>query len=83
MSVSAKLWSLTATEVRALIEKDQLTVEEYANALLGRIRSRDGVVKAWKYLGAPSMFCAIRVHRDCCDRSTSWADHDLQTLISS
>ncbi len=50
----AKLWSLTATEVQSLIERDLLTVEDYANALLSRIKSRDGVVKAWQHLGVPS-----------------------------
>jgi Asp-tRNA(Asn)/Glu-tRNA(Gln) amidotransferase A subunit family amidase len=54
MPTPTKLVSLTATEFLNLIERDQLTIEDYANALLDRIRSRDGVVKAWQYLGTPS-----------------------------
>ncbi|KAH6626156.1 amidase signature domain-containing protein [Chaetomium sp. MPI-SDFR-AT-0129] len=50
MFVPAKLWSLTATEVQSLIERDLLTVEAYATALLSRIKSRDGIVKAWQHL---------------------------------
>ncbi|KAK3366745.1 amidase signature domain-containing protein [Lasiosphaeria ovina] len=50
MQVPAKLWSLTATEVLSLIERDLLTAEDYAKELLSRIELRDGVVKAWQYL---------------------------------
>lgn len=53
MLAPEKLWSLTATEVQSWIERDLLTVEVYASALLSRIKSRDGVVKAWQYLGVP------------------------------
>ncbi|KAF2234183.1 amidase signature enzyme [Viridothelium virens] len=49
MPAPTKLWSLTATEVLSLIKKDQLTVEDYAYAVLGRVESRDSVVKAWQY----------------------------------
>lgn len=55
MLVPAKLWSLTAIEALALIKKDVISVEDYAKALLGRIKSRDSVVKAWQYLGIPSL----------------------------
>jgi len=53
MLAPAKLWSLTATEVQNLTRRDEITAEQYATALLNRINSRDGVVKAWKFLGVP------------------------------
>lgn len=52
MQTSAKLYPLTATQVIDLVKKDYITVEEYALALLNRIKERDEVVKAWEYLGA-------------------------------
>jgi hypothetical protein len=48
-----KLCSLTATEILRLIKSDLITVEQYAQALLDRIKSRDSVVKAWQYYGMP------------------------------
>jgi len=51
IQLPTKLWSLTATEVLSLINKDRLTVEDNAKALMGRIESRISVVKAWKYFG--------------------------------
>ncbi|KAK2594846.1 hypothetical protein QQS21_007434 [Conoideocrella luteorostrata] len=50
MSVLAKLWSLTAVEALNFIKEDLLTVEDYADALLSRVESRDSVVRAWQYL---------------------------------
>ncbi|KAK5701677.1 hypothetical protein LTR97_004495 [Elasticomyces elasticus] len=47
---SAKLYSLTATQAVALFKSDSITVEEYARALLDRVRERDDIVKAWAYL---------------------------------
>ncbi|PNP73778.1 hypothetical protein FNYG_12968 [Fusarium nygamai] len=43
-------YQLSATDVAAKIRDGQLTVEEYAQSLLGRIKERDPVVKAWAYL---------------------------------
>jgi Asp-tRNA(Asn)/Glu-tRNA(Gln) amidotransferase A subunit family amidase len=51
MLVPKELWSLTATEALSLISRDQLTVEDYAKALLNRIESKNTVVKAWQYFG--------------------------------
>lgn len=41
---------LTASEALKRIRADQLTVEEYARALLDRIKVRDDAVKAWAFL---------------------------------
>jgi hypothetical protein len=46
-----KLCMLTATEILHLIKSDLITVEQYAQALLDRVKSRDRVVKAWQYYG--------------------------------
>lgn len=46
---------LTATQVRNLLENNIITVEEYACSLLDRIEKRDGIVKAWAYLGKSSL----------------------------
>ena len=46
-----KIHSLTATEAVTLFKANSLTVEEYARALLGRVKERDDTVKAWAYLG--------------------------------
>ncbi|KAF5591190.1 amidase [Fusarium pseudoanthophilum] len=43
-------YQLSATDVAAKIRDGQLTVEEYAQSLLGRIKERDPIVKAWAYL---------------------------------
>ncbi|KAL6705445.1 hypothetical protein ACN47E_006710 [Coniothyrium glycines] len=44
------LHTLTATEVLALIKKNDVTVEDYARSLLARIRQRDDTVHAWAFL---------------------------------
>ena len=41
-----------------MIKNDDITVETYAYAPLARIKSRDDVVKAWKYIG--KFFCLRR-----------------------
>jgi Asp-tRNA(Asn)/Glu-tRNA(Gln) amidotransferase A subunit family amidase len=43
-------YRLTASVALALMQKGDLTVEEYAKSLLARIKERDEVVKAWAYL---------------------------------
>jgi Asp-tRNA(Asn)/Glu-tRNA(Gln) amidotransferase A subunit family amidase len=43
-------YRLTASEALALMQKGDLTVEDYAKSLLARIKERDDVVKAWAYL---------------------------------
>ncbi|KAK3681295.1 amidase signature domain-containing protein, partial [Podospora appendiculata] len=43
-------YRLSAIQVRDLLRNNTLTVEEYARSLLGRIKERDDVVKAWIYL---------------------------------
>ncbi|CAI7615000.1 unnamed protein product [Penicillium glandicola] len=42
---------LTATQVRDMFQNNTITVEEYARSLLERIEERDGIVKAWEFLG--------------------------------
>ncbi|KAH7324922.1 amidase signature domain-containing protein [Stachybotrys elegans] len=46
----AEAYRLTASEAMAKIRRGDMTVEEYAQSLLLRIRKRDDVVKAWAYL---------------------------------
>jgi Asp-tRNA(Asn)/Glu-tRNA(Gln) amidotransferase A subunit family amidase len=43
-------YRLTASHALALMQKGNLTVEDYAKSLLSRIKERDHVVKAWAYL---------------------------------
>ncbi|TVY85471.1 Glutamyl-tRNA(Gln) amidotransferase subunit A [Lachnellula suecica] len=43
-------YRLMASQVLASIQKGELTVEDYAKSLLGRVKARDDVVKAWAYL---------------------------------
>ena len=43
-------YRLTASKALALMQKGDLTVEDYAKSLLVRIKERDEVVKAWAYL---------------------------------
>lgn len=50
MAAGDPLHKLTASEILAKTRAGELTVEEYARALLARIQERDGVVKAWAYL---------------------------------
>jgi hypothetical protein len=45
------LHRLTATEVLGRIKDDEISVVTYARDLLDRIDKRDGIVKAWVYLG--------------------------------
>lgn len=56
------LHRLTATEVLGLIKDDKISVVNYARDLLGRIDQRDGVVKAWTYLGEFLSSC-LRDHK--------------------
>lgn len=46
-----KPYLLTATQVRDILQKNTITVEEYAHSLLARIEERDCIVKAWAFLG--------------------------------
>lgn len=45
------LYILTAGQALDLLKNNTITVEDYARALLSRISERDGIVKAWAYLG--------------------------------
>ncbi|KAI2717502.1 hypothetical protein CBS147332_4382 [Penicillium roqueforti] len=45
-----KPYLLTATQVRDILQKNTITVEEYAHSLLARIEERDCIVKAWAFL---------------------------------
>jgi Asp-tRNA(Asn)/Glu-tRNA(Gln) amidotransferase A subunit family amidase len=49
-SIILEPFRLTASQARALMQKGDLTVEDYAKSLLSRIKARDDVVKAWAYL---------------------------------
>ena len=40
----------TACQILALLRTGDLTVEDYAKALLARIKDRDDAVRAWAYL---------------------------------
>lgn len=56
MTASKTSYALTATEALQLLSNGNITVEEYARSLLGRIKERDDTVKAWTYLGENSVF---------------------------
>ncbi|KAF5704659.1 amidase [Fusarium mundagurra] len=43
-------WKLTASEALGKIQADEMSVQEYAESLLERIKARDEDVKAWAYL---------------------------------
>ncbi|KAF5021976.1 hypothetical protein F66182_5986 [Fusarium sp. NRRL 66182] len=43
-------WRLMASEALARIQADELSVQEYTESLLERIKARDDDVKAWVYL---------------------------------
>lgn len=51
MLLSNELWRLSAVQVHGLISEGSITVTQYAHSLLSRIDVRDGIVKAWAYLG--------------------------------
>jgi NCS1 family nucleobase:cation symporter-1 len=44
------LYRLTATEIFSKIKAGEVSVEDYAKSLLGRIDVRDKAVQAWAYL---------------------------------
>ena len=48
--MSMEAWRLTASEALAKIQAGDLTIEDYAKSLLGRIEQRDDAVRAWAYL---------------------------------
>ena len=76
MEIPAKLYSLTATQVICLIERNTINVEQYACALLNRIEERDSIVKAWEYLGS-LLSC-----RKITDGSYSDDDLDKEVVLS-
>ncbi|KAF4495518.1 amidase [Fusarium agapanthi] len=43
-------WKLTASKALGKIQADEMSVQEYAESLLERIKARDEDVKAWAYL---------------------------------
>lgn len=49
-SIAEDAHLLTAAEALGYIRAGQLSVEQYARALLDRIAERDSQVKAWAYL---------------------------------
>lgn len=51
MAVSQhELYKLSATQAAGLIRTNQLSAQDYAKALLDRVRERDPQVRAWAYL---------------------------------
>jgi len=45
------LYVLTASQALDLLKSNTITVEEYAHSLLDRVKERDGLIKAWAFLG--------------------------------
>ncbi|KAK2923294.1 Amidase signature domain [Fusarium oxysporum f. sp. vasinfectum] len=43
-------WKLTASEALGMIQADEMSVREYAESLLERIKAHDEDIKAWAYL---------------------------------
>jgi Asp-tRNA(Asn)/Glu-tRNA(Gln) amidotransferase A subunit family amidase len=52
MTMENDLYRLTATEILTKIKAGEVSVEEYAKSLLGRIDARDKAVQAWVYLNS-------------------------------
>jgi hypothetical protein len=50
MHQAKPLHTLTAVQVLTLLYNGYTTVEKYTHALLGRVKSRDHIVKAWEYM---------------------------------
>jgi Asp-tRNA(Asn)/Glu-tRNA(Gln) amidotransferase A subunit family amidase len=42
-------YNLTATELQAKFKADELTVTQYAESLIGRVKERNPTVKAWAH----------------------------------
>jgi Asp-tRNA(Asn)/Glu-tRNA(Gln) amidotransferase A subunit family amidase len=51
MAIPKDLYALTACQILELLQNDSVTVEEYAESLLRRVKERDEIVDAWAYLG--------------------------------
>ncbi|SPJ71719.1 related to glu/asp-tRNA amidotransferase subunit A [Fusarium torulosum] len=56
----AELYKLSASEVVAKTRDGQLSVEEYAQSLLARIKERDPVVKGWAYINPDQVLSEAR-----------------------
>ncbi|KAM0342507.1 hypothetical protein ACHAPU_009481 [Fusarium lateritium] len=56
----AELYKLSATDVVARTRDGQLSVEEYAQSLLGRIKERDPLVKGWAYINPDQVLSEAR-----------------------
>ncbi|KAF2115158.1 amidase signature domain-containing protein [Lophiotrema nucula] len=61
MPVAKPLYALDAVQVLDLIKANAITVEEYAEALLNRVRDRNSTVKAWAYIDADFVLRQARV----------------------
>lgn len=48
--MGSEFFRLTATEVLKKTKSGELSVQDYANSLLERIKARDEAVQAWAYL---------------------------------
>jgi Asp-tRNA(Asn)/Glu-tRNA(Gln) amidotransferase A subunit family amidase len=55
MRVARPLYALTASETLDLLKGNTVTVEQYAHSLLGRVKERDHIIKAWAYLDPESV----------------------------
>jgi hypothetical protein len=51
MHSTKALHTLTAVQAYRLLKENNITVEDYAQSLLSRIKERDNIVKAWEYFG--------------------------------
>lgn len=54
------LCQLSATEIYSRFRTDELTVEEYATSLLGRISQRDHLLKVWAYYDHDSIIAEAK-----------------------
>lgn len=59
--MSSNLHRLTATEVLQKTKAGELSVQEYATALLQHIEARDETVQAWAYLNTAHVMEQARV----------------------
>lgn len=74
-------YKLTATQVLELLRTNAITVEIYARSLLDRIKERDGIVKAWAYLGKISLRLTESLFEDPCSKTHADLLQDPEFVI--
>ncbi|KGO68016.1 Amidase [Penicillium italicum] len=74
---------LNATQVLDLFRDNTISVEQYAQSLLGRIEERDAIVKAWAFLDMPTQYGSpiYEGHQSCFDSSAVAILRDAGALI--